>query len=101
MKKRKNQIKYVLAAYEESFAIEKKNSREVHFENLRAESLAGYRVKTIKSGPMLEVEAYPFWKIPQGPRKKSGDESSHAQKNLNDKNTKKHVTRLINEQTQS
>lgn len=41
MKKRKNQVKHVLAAYEESFAIEKKNSREVHLESLRAESLAG------------------------------------------------------------
>jgi len=58
--------------------------------------LAGYRVKTIKSGPMLEVEAYPFWKIPQGSRKKRGEESSQAQKNLNDKNTQKHVVRLVN-----
>lgn len=92
----KHKVKHVLAAYEESFAIEKKNSEESHFNSLRAESLAGYRVKTIKSGPILEVEAYPFWKIPQGSRRKRGDESSKAQKNLNDKNTKKHVTRLIN-----
>lgn len=95
MSKRKNQVKYVLAAYEESFAIEKKNSSEAHIESLRSDSLAGYRVKTIKSGPILEVEAYPFWKIPQS-RKKRSEESSQAQKNLNDKNTKKHVTRLIN-----
>ncbi|MFJ7662982.1 hypothetical protein ACIQXW_11315 [Lysinibacillus sp. NPDC097162] len=85
-----------MATYEESFAIEKKNCEQSHFDSLRAESLAGYRVKTIKSGPILEVEAYPFWKIPQGTRKKRGEESSDSQKNLNDKNTKKHVTRLIN-----
>lgn len=93
--KRKHNIKHVLAAYEDSFAIEKKDSREEHIESLRAKSLAGYRVKTIKSGEILEVEAYPFWEVPQGLRKKKS-ESSQAQKNLNDKNTKKHVTRLIN-----
>ncbi|MEK5429682.1 hypothetical protein MKY88_02355 [Lysinibacillus sp. FSL R7-0073] len=96
MKRRKHQFKHVLEAYEESFAIEKKNSQEEHIDRLRDKTLAGYRVKTIKSGEVLEVEAYPFWKIPQGLRKKKGEESSQAQKNLNDKNTKKHVTRLIN-----
>ncbi|WP_418301313.1 rolling circle replication-associated protein [Lysinibacillus fusiformis] len=96
MSRKKNQVKHVLAAYEESFVIEKKDSSESHIDSLRAGSLAGYRVKTIKSGPILEVEAYPFWKVPHGPRKKRGEDSTQAQKNLNDKNTKKHVTRLIN-----
>ncbi|MEY9980487.1 hypothetical protein [Lysinibacillus sp. RC79] len=96
MHRRKRRMKHVLAAYEESFVVDKKNSREEHFESLRSQSLAGYRVKTIKSGEMLEIEAYPFWNIPQESRKKERKESSQAQKNLNDKNTKKHVTRLIN-----
>ena len=102
MKKKKHQkikhqkIKHVLAAYEESYAVDKEDSKEEHIEGLRDTLLAGYRVKTIKSGPMLEVEAYPFWKIPQGSRKKKGEESSQTQKNLNDKNTQKHVVRLVN-----
>lgn len=96
MKRRKHRMKHVLAVYEESFVVEKKNSREEHFESLRAKSLAGYRVKTIRSGEMLEIEAYPFWDIPQESRKKERKESTRAQKNLNDKNTKKHVTRLVN-----
>lgn len=96
MNRRKHRMKHVLAAYEESFIVDKKNSREEHFESLRSQSLSGYRVRTIKSGEMLEIEAYPFWNIPQEYRKKSGKESTQAQKNLNDKNTKKRVTRLIN-----
>lgn len=96
MKSSKHQVKHVLAVYEESFAIEQKDSREQHLESLRDSMIAGYRVKTIRSGPMLEIEAYPYWKIPEGKRRKQDKESSQAQKNLNDKNTKKHVTRLVN-----
>ncbi|MEK5069784.1 rolling circle replication-associated protein [Sporosarcina sp. FSL K6-1508] len=91
-------MKYVRENYEELFAMVKKeyeDSQEECIEKLRDVQLAGYRVKTIKSGPMLEVEAYPFWNIPRGQRKKIGNESSTAQQNLNDKNTKKHVIRLI------
>lgn len=93
---KKQRRKHVLEAYEENFTVDKKDSTQDHLENLRNEALAGYRVKTIRSGPILEVEAYPFWHIPQTPRKKSEKESSKTQSNLNDKNTRKHVARLIN-----
>lgn len=93
-KNKQQKRKYLLEVYEENFKVDKEDSKQEHLENLRT-GLAGYRVKTIKSGPILEVEAYPFWKIPQDRQKKSGT-SSKAQSNLNDKNTRKHVTRLIN-----
>lgn len=95
MKTKKQKIKHVLATYEESFAVDKDKSGLEHIESLRDKMLAGYRVKTIRSGAMLEIEAYPFWHIPQEKRKKKEGESSLAQKNLNEKNAKKHVARLI------
>lgn len=86
--------KYVEKNYEEVFAIdEEKNIRELQ-EIFNDRSLAGNRTKTIKSGEMLEVEVYPFWNTPRK-RRKPVNESRAAQKNLNDKNTIKHVTRLI------
>lgn len=57
-----------------------------------------YRVKTIISGPIVESEIYPIWEAkryaPPKPPKKKG--SSKAQKNLNDKNARKKLVRLIN-----
>ncbi len=60
----------------------------------------GYTAKTIKSGNQFEVEIYPHAKhnasdnIKQIMKKK---ESRKAQKNLNDKNSKKRVMRLVHE----
>ncbi|WP_158212495.1 hypothetical protein, partial [Lysinibacillus odysseyi] len=55
-----------------------------------------YRVKTIRSGNMLEVEAYPLMAMPTGGKRgKRRKESSTAQQNLNDKNTIKRVTRIV------
>lgn len=62
-------MKYVRENYEELFAMVKKeyeDSQEECIEKLRDVQLAGYRVKTIKSGPMLEVEAYPFGTFREG-----------------------------------
>lgn len=55
-----------------------------------------YRVKTIKSGKMLEYECYPLWDASKRKRAKRENESKQAQKNLNDKNAIKKVIRLIN-----
>lgn len=56
-----------------------------------------YREKRIYSGNMLEIEIYPISKVEQTmPRKKKGKESSLKQRNLNDKNAKKHLIRLTN-----
>lgn len=96
MNRKKRTRKHLLEAYEENFTVDKKDSKEEHLENLRNRALAGYRVRTIRSGSYLEVEAYPFWHIPQGLRKKTGKGSTEAQRNLNDKNARKHMLRLLN-----
>ncbi len=69
------------------------------------EQLAGYRKKTlyalkeIKAGDQFEVEIYPQFKnmdeVPEEGRRIVKDNSS-AQKNLNDKNARKYLVRLIN-----
>lgn len=56
-----------------------------------------YRRKEIYSGMMLEVEIFPITeKERKQPRKDKLKETSKKQKNLNDKNAKKHLIRLIN-----
>ena len=54
-------------------------------------------VKTIKSGNMVESEVYPAYfnecSAPRGEKKKA---SKTSQRNLNDRNAKKHLVRLIN-----
>lgn len=56
-----------------------------------------YREKRIYSGNILEIEIYPISKIERKQkRKKKEKESQGKQKNLNDKNAKKHLIRLLN-----
>jgi len=56
-----------------------------------------YREKKIYSGQMLEIEIYPITlEERKHSRKKKEKASAQKQKNLNDKNAKKHLTRLIN-----
>lgn len=88
---------YYATDYEDLFTVDNgayEDSIEERIEKLRDKQVSKYRVKTIKSGDMLEVESYPIWSIPMGRRKKKGS-SSKAQQRLNDRNTIKHVTRLV------
>lgn len=56
-----------------------------------------YREKKIYAGSILEVEIYPISKQERNhSRKKKEKESLTKQKNLNDKNARKHLIRLIN-----
>lgn len=56
-----------------------------------------YVVKTIISGPIVESEIYPVYtKRKNIPRREKEKISRTAQKNLNDKNAKKKITRLVN-----
>lgn len=54
-----------------------------------------YRTKTILSGKYLEVEMYPIFTGQKNGRSKKIKSSSNKQKNLNDKNAKKKIIRLI------
>lgn len=53
-----------------------------------------YRTKTIHSGKYLEVEMYPIFTGVKNRRTKKIKASSLKQKNLNDKNSKKHFVRV-------
>ena len=69
-----------------------------HLESLRAKWLQ-YNAKLFTSGNMLELEIYPInpvWKKNKGmKRAEASGPSRKAQRNLNDANTRKHVSRLI------
>lgn len=91
---KKSKMRHVLAAYEEAYG--EQELTEMHEDGLLDKVIAGYRVKSIWSGPVLEVEAYPYWKVPQGKRVKTDKNSSKAQEKLNEKNRQKHVARLLN-----
>lgn len=66
-------------------------------ERLRHKDLSGYRVKTIRSGQMLECEIYPIWKTQsEAGRARKALASRPAQEKLNEKNAKKHIMRLVN-----
>jgi hypothetical protein len=45
---------------------------------------------------MLECEIYPVWNVPGRYRRLRRNQLEKAQQNLNDKNTKKKLIRLIN-----
>ena len=56
-----------------------------------------YMVKTIKSGNILECEIYPVYQNRKDtPRRPKEFQSALAQKNLNDKNSRKYFVRLVN-----
>lgn len=56
-----------------------------------------YREKKIYSGDYLEVEIYPITlEEKKAPRKKKEKMTAPKQRNLNDKNSKKHLIRLVN-----
>lgn len=87
---------YSVEDYDDLFVIDSsayEDSIEERIERLRDKQVSKYRVKTIRSGDMLEVEAYPIWAIPSGKREKKQSSSRKAQQNLNDKNTKKRLIR--------
>lgn len=89
---------YRVEVHEDLFVIDSsayEDSIEERIERLRDKQISKYRVKTIRSGDMLEVEAYPLWSTAIGSRRKKCNESSKVQSNLNDKNTIKKVTRIV------
>lgn len=81
--------------HEEIYIQDAPDSPEELVENLRNKNIAKYRVKSIWSGPMLEVEGYPLWTIPSTKRGKKSNPSTAAQKRLNDRNTARRVTRTV------
>lgn len=73
-----------------------KETREEIIESLRHKSVKGYRAKTIKSGLMLECEAFPIWNTRAESRQARKHKSRQAQEKLNIENRKKLIARLTN-----
>lgn len=99
MKKRKEW--YVSYDYEAAFNKSIEDLGEYFIEQMakNRKSLV-YALKEIRAGEQLEVEIYPQFKsmdeVPEEGRTAKKD-NSQAQRNLNDKNARKYVERLINE----
>lgn len=55
-----------------------------------------FRTKTIKSGPVLEVEIYPIWNTRSQERKMKSKVTRAAQAAVNDRNARKRLDRLVN-----
>lgn len=84
--------------YEELYTAEYEDTQEERIEAaLRDKNISHYRMKTIKSGEMLECEIYPVWTTHRSSQRARKEKASRAaQRNLNDKNAKKKLVRLIN-----
>ena len=63
---------------------------------LRHDDVLRYRTKTITSGKMVECEIYPIWKKGSEVKKAKDFKTPEAQKNVNDRNAKKHLIRKLN-----
>ncbi len=85
--------------YEASFNQNLKNLSESFIDSIFRNKHVGvnYAVKTITSGNLFEVEIYPYFKssrdLPKGIVRRG--ESSEVQRNLNDKNSRKRLRRLV------
>lgn len=82
--------------YEDLFSLPYEDNQQEKIEALRSKDLKKYRMKTIKSGQMLECEIYPIWNTSQTARAQKAKESRNEQKNLNAKNIRKKIVRLLN-----
>lgn len=63
---------------------------------IRADEPGRYRCKTIRHGDQLDVEIFPLWNTRAEERKAKAAVTRKAQQALNDKNSHKHIIRLLN-----
>lgn len=94
IKKHKKDKYIVDEIFTKEINLEEDNIQE-QIENLRKRGYH-YRVKTIKSGNILESEIYPIWDNGSNHRLPRGNNSRQSQRNLNNKNTIKKLIRLLN-----
>jgi hypothetical protein len=99
--KMKRGMKYIPYDYEAAYNKSLENVHEWFVDRMiKNGKKAMYALKEIKAGEQLEVEMYPQFQnmneVPLEGRQVKKDNSA-AQKNLNNKNARKYVERLINE----
>lgn len=97
MSKKKRRTSYIKYSYDDTFVDPLEQAEEYRIERMLKEGLVKsvYATKTIKAGNQFEVEIYPEF------TKKEADvaklvKTNKAQKNLNSKNARKRLERLIN-----
>ena len=102
MRKKRRKAVYVPYDYEAAYMNSLDKMEEANEERILKEGKVKsiYATKEIRSGDQLEVEIYP--EFTKGQKDQIPDEGKRkrqrqAQKNLNDKNARKYVERLINE----
>ena len=89
--------KKYLEIFDTKLNAENVSSLEEAIREIRSRNIFRYRIKTIKSGDILECEIYPVWiRKSEVQKAKKEKESRKEQKNLNDKNSKKRLIRKIN-----
>lgn len=99
-RKRKREQRFVPYDYEAAYSKQLEGLHEWVIENMFSyRKKALYALKEIKAGEQFEVEIYPQFKsmdeVPEEGRSIKKD-NTRAQRNLNDKNARKYVERLIN-----
>lgn len=97
MNRKKKGTSYINYSYEDTFvdAVEKAEQKRIEELLARGHVKSVYATKTIKAGEQFEVEIYPEFTRRQG--KELGlKRTNKAQRNLNDKNARKRLERLIN-----
>lgn len=82
----------VFYRYEDLFGIEWKGDAQAI-----QKGVSHYRMRIIRSGPMVELELYPVWDTRNRQRAPKRKESRTEQINLNHKRTRLKITRLINQ----
>ena len=98
---RKKRMQYIPYDYESAYTSNLEMLHEWFISNLlKHRKKAVYALKEISAGDQFEVEIYPQFRSmddvpPEGRRLKK--DNSKAQRNLNEKNSRKYVERLINE----
>lgn len=101
---RRKGMQYIPYDYEAAYASSIELMHEWFVENMlnmhKHRKKVVYALKEITAGEQFEIEVYPQFKsmddVPQEGRRIVKD-NSKAQRNLNDKNARKYVERLINE----
>lgn len=98
MKKKKKGMVFIPYDYEAAFQQNLDSLHELFVEELlKNRYKCVYTLKEITAGDQFEVEIYPeFTSIDQIPEEGRKKDNSRAQKNLNDKNARKYVIRLVN-----
>lgn len=79
------------------FTLPYEDSNEDYLQALRNPDIKKYRLKSVFSGEMLESEGYPLWNTSKAKELEASKSTTRPeQKNLNAKNVRKKVIRLLN-----